>query len=207
LLLLLLLLLVVVVAVVMVAAMWGMCFVCVCVCWCVLVCVCACVVCVCVCVCVVCSVSCVSKVGLTRDLQPLACAVAHCLALPSALPRSWMRLPLPALKRGPCRLALHRNIVTRSRKRPTAHLHSCAPQCVRLPDRPLGPSSSLADRSYQQRRLFDDDEDAFNTAKQTNMSVVAGFFMALVVNAVVVVFGCGTEVARMTRLLQGPQLF
>ena len=61
--------------------------------------------------------------------------------------------------------------------------------------------------SFQQQRLFDNSENAFNEAKQTNMVAVAVFGMVLVVNGFVVVSGCGTEVARLAKTLQTPELF
>eukprot|EP00750_Incisomonas_marina_P002832 INCI12709.1.p1 GENE.INCI12709.1~~INCI12709.1.p1 ORF type:complete len:288 (-),score=61.06 INCI12709.1:382-1245(-) len=61
--------------------------------------------------------------------------------------------------------------------------------------------------NFQQQRLFDNSENAFNEAKQTNMVAVAVFGMVLVVNGFVVVSGCGTEVARLAKTLQTPELF
>jgi len=59
---------------------------------------------------------------------------------------------------------------------------------------------------FQQQRLFDDDEDAFNEAKQTNMVVVAAFGMTLVINSFLVVWGCASEVSRIAKTLEVPQL-
>ena len=59
---------------------------------------------------------------------------------------------------------------------------------------------------YRQQALFGDDSETFDSAKTINMTTVAVFGIALVINGVIIVAGLGMEISRLMKTLQKPTL-